>query len=682
MKRKLILILSAICMCASLVSCSSQSDASSEENQKVAEIVIPTINKREVGEANTFIKLQENIQIEGTGATVENNKITITSAGTYSISGSLQDGQIIVNADKEDDVYIILNGVNITCSNSAPIYIKSAKNTIIALAENTQNVINDGEQYVLEDEAENEPNAAIFSKDDLIFIGTGLLEVNAKYNNGITSKDDLEIQGGNITVNAVNDGIRGKDSIAITDGQLVIKADGDGMKSNNTEDIQKGYIYIANGKIDITAGEDGIQAETNAIVGNGDIKINSGGGSENSSSNNNWGKWGMNKDFPNGENQALGNMQPPDGERPQAGTPPTDGNQAATNVQPPIDKQPSENNNQSESTEETASAKGIKASSNVVIYNGNIEINSSDDSLHSNNNLIIDNGILNLTSGDDGIHSDATLEINNGKINITKSYEGIESEVITINGGEISLIASDDGINAAGGNDGSSVNGRPGENKFAGNSNASININGGYVYIDASGDGLDANGSIYMKDGTVIVNGPSNNGNGSLDYDGDCEVSGGLLVAAGSAGMAQAPGKSSSQNSVAITVSQQAANTILHVEDENGESILTFAPSKQYQSVVISSPSLKKDSNYNVYVGGEATGTLKNGLYTESKYSNGNKVLSFKISDVVTNATQEGVSTGGNKGGFPGGNMQNGEKPAGGKGNMGRNKGAGEKTDN
>ena len=135
-------------------------------------------------------------------------------------------------------------------------------------------------------------------------------------------------------------------------------------------------------------------------------------------------------------------------------------------------------------------------------------------------------------------------------MNITKSYEGIESEVITLNGGTIHLVASDDGLNAAGGADGSSVNGRAGQNSFEGAGNAYIHINGGYLYVDAGGDGIDSNGSIDMTAGTAIVNGPTNDGNGPLDYNGTFNITGGYLLAVGSSGMAQAPSETSTQYSV------------------------------------------------------------------------------------------------------------------------------------
>lgn len=645
MNKKFISILIAMSLSLSVTACSeNKANTNSENVTKVTEtskVNIKALESEIVGEPDTFIKLGSEISVDGNGVSVENSKITITQGGTYSVSGKLDDGQLIVNVGDEEKVYIILNGIDITCSNSAPIYIINAKRCIIALEKDTENIITDGENYVLEDTTTNEPNATIFSKDDLYIIGEGKLAVNANYNNGIASKDDLKVQSGNIVVTAKNNGIKGKDCINISDGNITINAGGDGIKSDNDTDTSKGYIYIEKGTLNITAVEDGIQAETELLIEDGDITISSGGGSTNSSTskNSDWGNWGMKDKGMNGKGDP--NMN---------------------------------NANTSENTEKgSTSAKGIKASSNITIEGGNIKIDSSDDSIHSNDNLTINNGTINLSSGDDAIHSDSNLTINDGKINIEKSYEGIESEVITLNGGEIYVTANDDGINAAGGNDGSSINGRPGQNQFESSGNAKININGGYIFVDASGDGIDANGSIYMTDGTVIVNGPTDNGNGALDFDNTCEVSGGTLIAAGSSGMAETPSNSSTQNTININLTSQEANTIVSIQSESGENIITFAPSKTYQSVVVCSPNIKTNEKYSVYVGGSSSGNSTDGLYTDGKYSGGNKIGEGTVSSAITNITQEGATQGamGGRGKDKGGPNEKMDRPTQGE-NMGR----------
>jgi hypothetical protein len=587
----------------------------------------------------TYIRLKgTEIAVDGPGAVVDGNKIAITSEGTYYITGTLDDGQIVVKTDDKDTVRIILYGVDITCSTGAPIYTYNAKKTVITLAEGTENYITDGDTYTFADSTSDEPNAAIFSKDDLTINGTGSLTVNANYHNGIQGKDDLKITGGTIIVTAVNDGIKGRDSIAIKNANITVNAGGDGMQSTNDGDAEKGYIVMESGKVNITAAGDGIQAETSMRISGGELIIASGGGSIDSNRVDNRSNWNM--------------------------------------------------GNSSDTSTSTISAKGLKAAVDITIEDGTITIDSSDDSINSNDSATINGGTLVLASGDDGIHADSSIDINGGDIRITKCYEGIESKVLTINNGTIHLTSSDDGINITGDNDGFQMNGRlvqntdpatdrqfnrndnpptsvqPDQNNssptgmqqwqdnFDASGDTYLAINGGYLAIDADGDGLDVNGTVEMTGGTVLVNGPTSNNNGALDHN-SFTATGGFLVATGSSGMAQAPGTSSTQYSLLLNLeSSLPANTLIHIETEDGKEILTYAPVKIYQSLVVCSPELKNGSTYSIYTGGSSTGKVTDSLYTGGTYTGGTQIDSFTISSIVTII---GSSRGGFPGGMPGG---------------------------
>jgi hypothetical protein len=472
---------------------------------------------------------------------------------------------------------------------------------VITLVEGTENRVADGASYLF-DGAEDEPNAAVFSKDDLTINGSGSLTVNGNYNHGIASKDDLKIVSGNITVTAVNDAIKGRDSIAVKDGVLTLNAGGDGMQSNNDEDLERGYVVIEDGALRITAGLDGIQAETRLAISGGDITIVSGGGSVASSGGATWGGRGM------------------------------EGNP-----------------NKTSSTE---SSKGLKAGVDVTITGGAISVNSLDDAVHSNDSITISGGDLVLASSDDGVHADSTLTINAGDLNIPQSYEGMESSVITINGGAIHIVSSDDGMNTTSGDADAVAGGPPMPGQRPGGFEAGDNhlyITGGYTAIDAMGDGIDSNGPIDMSGGVLIINGPTANNNGPLDYSGAFNITDGLVVAVGSSGMAQAPSASSTQYSVMYTFpSSQAAGTLVHIETKDGQELLTFEPTKAYQSVLLSSPELKNGSTVVVYSGGSSTGTVTDSLYSGGAYAAGTEVASLAISSIVTGA-------GSAMGGFPGG---------------------------
>jgi hypothetical protein len=303
----------------------------------------------------------------------------------------------------------------------------------------------------------------------------------------------------------------------------------------------------------------------------------------------------------------------------------------------------------------TTSAKGIKGVGSVVIDGGDFTVNSADDAVHSNGDITINGGSLALWSGDDGVHADANLVINDGDIRIAKSYEGLESANanITINGGIIHIAASDDGINVSAGGDAMGApggappgmpGGQPGVRPEQGGAvtppvaagNCWLYINGGYLYIDAMGDGIDSNGSIEMTDGVVIVNGPTSNMNGALDHS-SFQMTGGFLLAAGSSGMAQTTSTTSTQCSILLTFNTTLpAGTLVHIQDGQGQDILTFAPTKQYSSVAFSSPELVQGATYDVYYGGSSTGMLADSLYRDGIYTPGTKYTSFTISSIVT----------------------------------------------
>lgn len=514
------------------------------------------------------------ITASGTGVTIAGNKATITAPGTYNISGSLTDGQIIVDATSKGLVQLVLNGAEIRSSTSSPIYVANTEKTVIILADNTRNSVADAKTYLLA-AGEDEPNAAIFSKGDLSIFGNGSLTVEGNFNDGIASKDGLVIASGTLSIKSVDDGIRGKDYLVVRNGAITISAQGDGLKSDDAEDAARGFVSIDNGTLIITAGGDAIEAQTDIAIANGRFALKAGGGST---------------------------------------------SRIATDV----------------------SAKGIKAVTNLKIDGGNFSIDSADDAIHSNNSIMINGGVFAIATGDDGVHAELNLQVNAGTINITKSYEGLESENITINGGEIHVVSSDDGLNGAGGGTASGATQGPGgvppgRGGFPPAGNYRLYINGGYIVIESGGDGMDINGSIEMTNGTVIVNGPIVRMNSAVDYDRTFKMTGGFLIAVGSSGMAQAPDDSSTQYALLLNLNAtQRAGTLVHIQSADGKAIVTFSPTKDYQSIVFSSPALVKGTTYDVYFGGSSTGTIKDHVYQGGTYSGGTKSTSFTTSSIVT----------------------------------------------
>lgn len=554
----------------------------------------------------TYIQLNGSTAEFDTGSSIlfDENTLTIKTGGVYVLSGQFDDGQIVIDAEDKSTVRLVLNGVEINSSTSSAIFVSKAEKTVISLEEGTENVISDGDEYVLEDSSSDEPNAAIFSKDDLTINGTGTLIVHGNYNNGITSKDKLKITSGDIQIDAVDDGLMGRDIVAVKEGAITIDSGGDGIKSSNDKDASKGNIALEGGTYQITAASDGIQAEASLYIANGDYTISSGGGSPESIVSNTNEKGGR-----------FGN----------------------------------ETTSTTTTGTETESTKGLKAAVEVAIADGTFNIDSLDDGIHSNSSVTIVGGEMTIATGDDGIHADASILTEGGDITIAKSYEGMESKVIAINEGNIHVTSSDDGINIGGGKDGSGM-----DMQSSNSEDNLLSINGGNVYVDAQGDGLDSNGSISMTGGTVLVNGPTGSGNGALDYDSSFEISGGILIAAGSSGMAQAASEQSTQSSILMTYSDiQSAGTAVHLGDDKGNSILTVVPIKDYQSIFISSPKLTKDTAYTLYSGGTSTGEEMDGLYVDGSYKGGTKIVEFTMTESVIWLNESGVTTGSSSG--PGG---------------------------
>lgn len=544
-----------------------------------------TDRDKEVGydeETSTLIQLNgTSISCDSSNVSISKTTVTISKEGTYILTGTLENGSIVIDSNNSTKIQIVLNGVAITNESSAALYIKQADKVFITLAEGTENTLSTTKEFVSIDD--NNIDGVIFSKDDLTLNGSGSLSIQSVYGHGIVCKDDLVVTGGTYSIEAAHQGLSGKDSIRIADGNFTIVSGTDSLHSENTDDESLGFVYIAQGTYSLKAQTDGISASYVTQIDGGTFDITTGNGSQNASTKNgkmnaDWGRWG----------------------------------EGSTS-----------------STTETTSAKGIKANSHLIINDGNFTIDSSDDALHSNANVVINKGTLTISSGDDGIHADAQTIINDGTLTVTKSYEGIEGQSIDITGGTIDVTTSDDGLNASGGNDQSSQGDRPGAGNFDTDSSAYIKITGGKITVDASGDGIDSNGNLYIDGGEIYVSGPSDSGNGSLDYNGEATNTGGIFVALGTSGMAQNFGNGSTQGSMLINLqSSQSANTNVQIKDSSGQVIVQYTAKKQFNSIVVSTPEIKTGETYTIITGSsETTITMSSLIYGNSnnnKPGNGN----------------------------------------------------------
>ncbi len=469
---------------------------------------------------------------------------SITSGGSYTLSGSKTDTMILVDAGNAD-VTLILSGAAIENSKGPAVYVRSADKVTLSLADGTTNTVSDGESYSVTDD-NSTLDGAVFSKADLTVSGGGTLILSGNNKHGIVSKDDLIVASGTVNVTAKNVGLCGKDCVKIGNADITITAGSDGIRSDNAEDASRGYVSLSGGRLDITAGNDGIQAETVINAESTDLTVSAGGGS----------------------GKTL--------------------------------------------TSASESYKGLKAGSDIYITGGAFRITSQDDCIHSNGTVTISGGEYTLSSGDDGIHADTDLEISGDatKITVEKSYEGIEATNLYIKGGNISVTADDDGLNAAGGDNAASGSTggmmRPGKGSFSA-STGSLSISGGDIFIQMGGDGVDANGSLSITGGTITVSGATSGDTSILDYDSSGAISGGTFIGLGASNMAQNFSSDSTQGAILSSVGAQSAGTVVKLTDSSGNVLIEHTAERAFGCVILSHPSIKQGQTYTLSVGTSST---------------------------------------------------------------------------
>ena len=527
------------------------------------------------------------ISLSGTAAAassdsvkIEGTTVTITEEATYIVTGTLEDGMLIINAEDTAKLQIILDGASIHSETSAALYVLSADKVFVTLADGTENTLSNGGTFTAIDE--NNIDAALFSKQDLTLNGLGSLTVTSPAGHGIVCKDDLVLTSGTYTVNASSHGLDANDSVRIANATITIDAGKDGIHAENSDDTALGFVYTSSGTVTIEAEGDGISAGAYAQFEGGSFDVLAGGGSENGSksSSDNYGG------FMGGG--GMGGMGGSPGKRTVTDT------TAATE-------------------EASTSMKGIKAAASLLFSEGSFTIDSADDSIHADVSVTINGGSFEIASGDDAVHAEDTLTVTNCTMNITESYEGLEALHIAVSGGDIKLVASDDGLNAAGGTDSSGFTGGR-DGMFGGmggpggmgggmsSSNGSIVISGGTLYINSSGDGMDANGTLTISGGYTVVVGPTSGDTATLDYDTSGIITGGTFIGTGASGMAQSF-SNSEQGVIAIRAGSQAAGTAITLTDANGNALISHTPELPFQIVILSSPDMVSGETYTLTVG-------------------------------------------------------------------------------
>lgn len=424
----------------------------------------------------------------------------------YKLSGTLS-GCIVIDAGDNYDFKLSLSGVSITSSYSAPIVCTSANNLTISAAKGTVNTVTDSRSEQTDSDA---INASVYCTCDLKVQGNGALTVVSKNNNGIHSKDDLNVKNLTLSVTCVDNALKGNDSVTIESGNITLTAtSGDGIVTTSTDvsskGVQRGTVTINSDEGDtvlvIDSYCDGIDAAYDVVIDDTEgnsvtVTITTYAGATAS-------EVGVTTDAGFGPGGAPGGGW--------------GGNHGG-----PSFNQPGPDSNPSPSV--SFSCKGIKADNSVTIAGGTVTVSSYDDAIHANGdvqmesgsygsgNVTISGGTVTLSSSDDAIHGDGAVNISGGNVSISKSYEGIEGSTVTVSGGSVYVRSSDDGINSSG----------------------TITLSGGHVMVYAGGDGIDSNCSTRYKaivfSGAVVGIVSTSGGNSAIDTDSGYTYSGGEVL--------------------------------------------------------------------------------------------------------------------------------------------------------
>lgn len=499
-KTKFVALFMAVLISVAITGCSKSDNKSSVStattdsaavNNTVSENEMFTDRDKEVGydesSAVTVTFSSSGITSSSDSVSVSGNTVTIKSEGTYIITGSTSNGQIVVDADNKTKVQLVLKNASITCDSSAPLYVKQADKVFITTAKDTQNTLASKGEYVQTDD--NNVDATIFSKDDITLNGEGKLTVTSEKGHGIVSKNDLKLTSGEFEITASSHAFCGKDSIRIASGKYTLTSGKDGLHAENTDDTSKGFVYISDGEFSINCKGDGIDAGAYAQVENGDYNIIS--NSESSSNTDSKSVKGI---------KANGNLVI---------------NGGKFNLECEDD--------------------ALHSNENVTITNGSFNISSGDDGIHADSKTIISGGTINITKSYEGIEG-AEIEISGGNITLKASDDGINAAggkdesgygggfqrdkfkssnaSITISGGKTVIDADGDGVD----------------------SNGTITVTGGETFISGptSGDdsALDYDGDATITGGIFVAAGSTN----MAENFGENSTQGSMLVNTNSSG--------------------------------------------------------------------------------------------------------------------------------------------------
>ncbi len=426
------------------------------------------------GDCTSIVFSDDNVQVGGKDVEISKangrQTVTITKKGDYLISGTCSNGQIIVEANKEKDVRLILNGVNLTCTDSAPIYEKQCDKMVITLADGTENVLSDTLPKVYDNAEKQQPDSCIFAKDDLVINGNGTLKVSSAYSEGIHSTDSVKLISGNIIVNSGDNGVRGKEGVIVKEAVLDVTSKGDGIRTTYSDNTSLGYILIEGGNIKVYSAKDGIQATGHIQVTGGVIDVTTDNGVAHADSEDSKSAKGIKSDHDIYISRASVTVN---------------------------------------STEDAINNDG-----NLIVDDGSLTLTAMDDAVSTDGNIVINGGTVTVEGSKEGFDA-YSVSINGGSVTVNASDDGIKASA----GDDES--DSDDKVKFGD------------ANPFSDSSNAYIAVTGGSVNITSEGEYIDSDGNLYITGGKVTLLGEKAKEDGAVSFKGKANVAAGSIDAEG-----------------------------------------------------------------------------------------------------------------------------------------------------
>ena len=547
---------------------SSEQDADAEHLLSVADIVTDRdLEGTWEEDGATKISLSDDgCAVDGAGAVADGTTVTITAGGTYVLTGQMSAGQVVVNADGEK-VQLVLDGVSVTSTDSAAILVRAAKKVWLTLADGTQNKLATSGSFAEDDEYSID--GAVWCKSDLTINGTGALTVSSAEGHGIVCKDELALVSGGVEVEAARHAVQAQDAACVVAGTWSLTAGTDGIHCGDDDDAEKGSVLIVGGTVSIDAASDGVDAANVLEVDGGEVTVSAGDD-------------GLHSE------RALQ----------------VDGGTVTV----------------------SKSYEGLEGST-VTVNGGVIDVTSSDDGVNAAGDPTGDSSAEATDVGASGPEAaagqpedpmgggqapagdgrapedaDAQAPTSTGQV-----PAGSGGQVPADAGGQVPADAGGQAPEDAGGQ----APGAGGDMDY--DSTAQVTINGGKLTIQAGGDGIDSNGDLTVTGGEAYVFGPASDGDGSLDFAGTGTITGGVVMCAGSSGMAQNFGDASTQGSMLVSASGQAGDAIQLV-DEDENVVASCEARTSYSCVLVSAPGVESGKTYTLTCGDASSEITMDGL--------------------------------------------------------------------